>query len=82
MQYKFLFFISNKNFFFIIKVLAIYLWLYFAARRNIYLDTQHAESWAKIQEIENYEPPREPSPELSFPPPTFTVPLQVCFSYI
>ncbi|VDK66159.1 unnamed protein product, partial [Onchocerca ochengi] len=45
-------------------------------RRNIYLDTQHAESWAKIQEIENYEPPREPSPELSFPPPTFTVPLQ------
>ncbi|MCP9264543.1 hypothetical protein DINM_022655 [Dirofilaria immitis] len=45
-------------------------------RRNIYLDTQHAESWAKIQEIENYEPPRESSPELSFPPPTFTVPLQ------
>ncbi|OZC07058.1 hypothetical protein X798_05950 [Onchocerca flexuosa] len=45
-------------------------------RRNIYLDTQHAESWAKIQEIENYEPPREPSPEISFPPPTFTVPLQ------
>nr|CDQ05422.1 BMA-KETN-1, isoform j [Brugia malayi] len=45
-------------------------------RRNIYLDTQHADSWAKIQEIENYEPPREPSPELSFPPPTFTVPLQ------
>ncbi|KAM3716725.1 Kettin [Dirofilaria immitis] len=45
-------------------------------RRNIYLDTQHAESWVKIQEIENYEPPRESSPELSFPPPTFTVPLQ------
>ncbi|CAG9532190.1 unnamed protein product [Cercopithifilaria johnstoni] len=45
-------------------------------RRNIYLDTQHAESWAKIQEIENYQPPREPSPELTFPPPTFTVPLQ------
>uniref|UniRef100_A0A915PRJ2 Ig-like domain-containing protein n=1 Tax=Setaria digitata TaxID=48799 RepID=A0A915PRJ2_9BILA len=45
-------------------------------RRNVYLDTQHAESWAKIQEIENYEAPREPSPELSFPPPTFTVPLE------
>lgn len=45
-------------------------------RRNIYLDTQHAESWAKIQEIENYQPPREQSPELFFPPPTFTVPLQ------
>ncbi|VDK72603.1 unnamed protein product [Litomosoides sigmodontis] len=45
-------------------------------RRNIYLDTQHAESWAKIQEIENYQPQREPSPELSFPPPTFILPLQ------
>jgi hypothetical protein len=41
------------------------------------LDTQHEESWVKIQELENREVQREPSPELSFAPPTFTVPLQV-----
>ncbi|KAK0408252.1 hypothetical protein QR680_003855 [Steinernema hermaphroditum] len=46
------------------------------AKRNLYLDTQHEESWQKIQEMENREPIREPSPELSFPPPTFTEPLQ------
>ncbi|ETN87097.1 hypothetical protein NECAME_01255 [Necator americanus] len=41
-------------------------------RRNIYLDTQHESSWAKIQEMENREEIREPSPEMSFPPPNFT----------
>ncbi|KHJ85838.1 immunoglobulin I-set domain protein [Oesophagostomum dentatum] len=41
-------------------------------RRNLYLDTQHESSWAKIQEMENREEIREPSPEMSFPPPTFT----------
>ncbi|VDN06754.1 unnamed protein product [Thelazia callipaeda] len=45
-------------------------------RRNVYLDTQHAESLTKIQEIESHKPIRVPSPELSFPPPTFTEPLQ------
>uniref|UniRef100_F1KPJ7 Titin n=1 Tax=Ascaris suum TaxID=6253 RepID=F1KPJ7_ASCSU len=45
-------------------------------RRNIYLDTQHAESWARIQEIENREEIRPPSPDQTFPPPTFTQPLQ------
>uniref|UniRef100_A0A1I8A3Q1 Ig-like domain-containing protein n=1 Tax=Steinernema glaseri TaxID=37863 RepID=A0A1I8A3Q1_9BILA len=46
------------------------------AKRNLYLDSQHEESWTKIQEMENREPIREPSPELSFPPPTFTEALQ------
>ncbi|KIH44190.1 hypothetical protein ANCDUO_25792, partial [Ancylostoma duodenale] len=41
-------------------------------RRNIYLDTQHESSWAKIQEMENREEIRPPTPEMSFPPPTFT----------
>ncbi|VDM78989.1 unnamed protein product [Strongylus vulgaris] len=41
-------------------------------RRNLYLDTQHETSWAKIQEMENREEIREPSPEMSFPPPQFT----------
>lgn len=49
----------------------------FSARRNVYLDTHHEESWQKIQDMENRVVPREPSPELTFPPPTFTVPLQV-----
>ncbi|PIO69613.1 immunoglobulin I-set domain protein, partial [Teladorsagia circumcincta] len=47
-----------------------------AARRNIYLDTQHESSWAKIQEMENRQEIRPPSPEMSFPPPTFTEQLQ------
>ncbi|TKR69858.1 hypothetical protein L596_021954 [Steinernema carpocapsae] len=46
------------------------------AKRNLYLDTQHEESWNKIQEMENRQDIREPSPELNFPPPTFTEPLQ------
>uniref|UniRef100_A0A1I7XKV9 Titin n=1 Tax=Heterorhabditis bacteriophora TaxID=37862 RepID=A0A1I7XKV9_HETBA len=46
------------------------------AKRNIYLDTHHESSWAKIQEMENREEIREPSPEMSFPPPTFTEQLQ------
>ncbi|MFH4979231.1 hypothetical protein AB6A40_005940, partial [Gnathostoma spinigerum] len=41
-------------------------------RRNIYLDTQHPDSWSQIQEIENREVIREPTPEMTFPPPTFT----------
>ncbi|VDL71694.1 unnamed protein product [Nippostrongylus brasiliensis] len=41
-------------------------------RRNIYLDTQHESSWVKIQEMENRVVERPPSPEMSFPPPTFT----------
>ncbi|RCN50589.1 immunoglobulin I-set domain protein [Ancylostoma caninum] len=41
-------------------------------RRNIYLDTQHESSWAKIQEMENREEIRPPTPEMTFPPPTFT----------
>ncbi|KAK6058391.1 immunoglobulin I-set domain protein [Cooperia oncophora] len=45
-------------------------------RRNIYLDTQHESSWAKIQEMENRQEIRPPSPEMSFPPPTFTEQLQ------
>lgn len=48
-------------------------------RRNIYLDSQHESSWAKIQEIENKEIAREATPEMSFPPPTFTEQLQVQF---
>ncbi|VDO27823.1 unnamed protein product [Haemonchus placei] len=47
-----------------------------SARRNIYLDTQHESSWAKIQEMENRQEIRPPSPEMSFPPPTFTEQLQ------
>ncbi|KAF8383875.1 ketn-1 [Pristionchus pacificus] len=43
--------------------------------RNLYLDTQHAESWAKIQEIENRQDIRPPTPEQTFEPPTFTVQL-------
>uniref|UniRef100_A0A158P8T2 Titin n=1 Tax=Angiostrongylus cantonensis TaxID=6313 RepID=A0A158P8T2_ANGCA len=45
-------------------------------KRNIYLDTHHESSWAKIQEMENRQEIREPSPEMSFPPPTFTQQLQ------
>ncbi|VDK45179.1 unnamed protein product [Anisakis simplex] len=45
-------------------------------RRNIYLDTQHVESWAQIQELENREEVRPPTPDQVFPPPTFTEPLQ------
>uniref|UniRef100_A0A8R1HM90 Ig-like domain-containing protein n=1 Tax=Caenorhabditis japonica TaxID=281687 RepID=A0A8R1HM90_CAEJA len=41
-------------------------------RRNIYLDTHHESSWQKIQEIENRVDEREPTPELTFQPPTFT----------
>ncbi|VDO67652.1 unnamed protein product [Heligmosomoides polygyrus] len=41
-------------------------------RRNIYLDTQHESSWAKIQEMENRVVERPPSPEMSFPAPQFT----------
>uniref|UniRef100_A0A0N5ALN5 Immunoglobulin I-set domain protein n=1 Tax=Syphacia muris TaxID=451379 RepID=A0A0N5ALN5_9BILA len=44
--------------------------------RNIYLDTQHAESWARIQEMENTEIVREPSPDQTFMPPTFIQSLQ------
>uniref|UniRef100_A0A915DZ78 Ig-like domain-containing protein n=1 Tax=Ditylenchus dipsaci TaxID=166011 RepID=A0A915DZ78_9BILA len=46
------------------------------SKRNIYLDPQHEESWVRIQEMENRQDIREPSPELTFPPPTFIVPLQ------
>ncbi|ULT87824.1 hypothetical protein L3Y34_007185 [Caenorhabditis briggsae] len=42
------------------------------SRRNIYLDTHHESSWVKIQEIENRVDEREPTPELTFQPPTFT----------
>ncbi|CAJ0586229.1 unnamed protein product, partial [Mesorhabditis spiculigera] len=45
-------------------------------KKNIYLESQHEESWQKIQELENREVPREPSPDQTFPPPTFTQPLQ------
>uniref|UniRef100_A0A913I9R6 Ig-like domain-containing protein n=1 Tax=Strongyloides stercoralis TaxID=6248 RepID=A0A913I9R6_STRER len=45
-------------------------------RRNIYLDTQHQESWNKIQEIENRKPVREPTPDLTFHPPIFTQQLE------
>jgi hypothetical protein len=46
------------------------------AKRNLYLESQHEQSWAKIQEMENREMAKEPSPELHFPPPTFIVPLE------
>lgn len=42
------------------------------ARRSLYLDSQHLESWTKIQEIENREVVRPPSPEMKFPKPNFT----------
>ncbi|PAV62890.1 hypothetical protein WR25_23783 isoform D [Diploscapter pachys] len=42
------------------------------SRRNIYLDTHHESSWQKIQEMENRQEIREPSPELKFDPPQFT----------
>ncbi|CAJ0920993.1 unnamed protein product, partial [Mesorhabditis belari] len=45
-------------------------------KKNIYLDTQHEQSWVKIQEMENRPDLREPSPELSFPAPQFTEQLQ------
>uniref|UniRef100_A0A0N5C356 Ig-like domain-containing protein n=1 Tax=Strongyloides papillosus TaxID=174720 RepID=A0A0N5C356_STREA len=45
-------------------------------RRNIYLDTQHQESWVKIQEIENRKPVREPTPDMTFHPPIFTQQLE------
>ncbi|CAD5224123.1 unnamed protein product [Bursaphelenchus okinawaensis] len=41
-------------------------------KKNIYLETQHEESWNKIYEMENRVIEREPSPELVFPPPNFT----------
>ncbi|KAL3105626.1 hypothetical protein niasHT_021729 [Heterodera trifolii] len=44
-------------------------------KRNLYLDSQHEQSWQKIQEIEGRQPTKEPSPELHFLPPTFIVPL-------
>jgi len=46
------------------------------SKKNVYLDSQHEESWQKIQEMENYKPVREPSPELKFDPPQFTAQLQ------
>jgi titin len=45
------------------------------AKRNLYLDSHHEESWQKIQEMENYVAPKEPSPDMNFPPPQFTEPL-------
>ena len=42
------------------------------SRRNIYLDTHHESSWQKIQEMENRQEIREPSPDLKFDPPQFT----------
>uniref|UniRef100_A0A7E4ZS77 Immunoglobulin I-set domain protein n=1 Tax=Panagrellus redivivus TaxID=6233 RepID=A0A7E4ZS77_PANRE len=45
------------------------------AKRNLYLDSQHQESWQKIQEMENRVDIKEPSPEMNFPPPQFTQPL-------
>lgn len=50
------------------------------SKRNIYLDSQHEQSWVKIQEIENRQPIKEPSPELVFLPPTFTTQLEVFVS--
>lgn len=47
------------------------------AKRSIYLDTYHEESWAQIQEMESRVAERPPSPEMKFPPPTFTQTLQV-----
>lgn len=47
------------------------------SKRNIYLDSQHEQSWVKIQEIENRQPVKELSPELIFSPPTFTTQLEV-----
>lgn len=41
-------------------------------KKNLYLETQHEESWNKIQELENRQPEHEPSPELVFQPPNFT----------
>ncbi|CAD6198030.1 unnamed protein product [Caenorhabditis auriculariae] len=41
-------------------------------RRNIYLDSHHESSWQKIQEMENRVDEREPTPEMTFQPPTFT----------
>ena len=46
-----------------------------ASKRNLYLESQHESSWQKIQEMENRQPLKEPSPELHFGPPTFIVPL-------
>nr|CAD2187171.1 unnamed protein product [Meloidogyne enterolobii] len=46
------------------------------SKRNLYLDSQHEQSWAKIQEMENFQPVKEPSPELHFSSPSFIVPLQ------
>lgn len=46
------------------------------AKRNLYLESQHEESYAKIIELENKVIEKEPSPELVFGPPTFTQSLQ------
>ncbi|KAI6230227.1 Hemicentin-1 [Aphelenchoides fujianensis] len=45
-------------------------------QKNLYLESQHEESYAKIYEMENRVIEKEPSPELVFPPPTFTQNLQ------
>lgn len=46
------------------------------AKRNLYLESQHEESYKKIVELENRVVEKEPSPELVFGPPTFTQNLQ------
>ncbi|KAI6199682.1 hypothetical protein M3Y96_00652800 [Aphelenchoides besseyi] len=46
------------------------------AQRNLYLESQHEESFKKIVELENRQVEKEPSPELVFAPPTFTQNLQ------
>lgn len=46
------------------------------ALRSLYLDTQHEQSWSRIQEIENREVQRAASPEMKFPKPSFIQPLQ------
>lgn len=47
------------------------------ARRSLYLDSQHLESWQQIQALEsNKEDVRPPSPEMRFSKPTFLHPLK------
>lgn len=48
----------------------------FPGQESIVRDTQHAQSWAKIQEIENRAPPEKIVEETEITPPNFTVHFQ------
>src|SRR5205814_3122007 len=48
----------------------------FLAKRSLYLDSQHVQSWQRIQEMESKQVERPPSPEMKFTKPNFTQPLQ------